>query len=195
MTNALWTVNLCCVMLFEIVNMSLQEGKLTTSLKTVISLEGFFFLIAQKTTVLVLSHSILCYNKQCQHHWIELIYTGREVALHSLERKVTEVVGGATEGMYIWTAVDRHRLFCQCSYLARLKPFAVQKLYDHSAPTNTPHLSAAFLVQAQRHISMASRPGLARVQLPQKSGCFSEAIVWMCPGIFCQSNFATLRAA
>lgn len=65
MTNALWTVNLCCVMLFEIVNMSLQEGKLTSSLKTVISLEGFFFLIAQKTTVLVLSHSILCYNKQC----------------------------------------------------------------------------------------------------------------------------------
>ena len=66
--------------------------------------------------------------------------------------------------MYTWTAVARHRLFCQCSYLARLKPLAVQKLCSRGAPTNIAHLSAAFLVQAWCHISVASRPGLARVQ-------------------------------
>lgn len=51
-------------MLFVIVYMSLQEGKLTASLKAVISLERVF-LIAQETTLLVLSHSVLHYNKLC----------------------------------------------------------------------------------------------------------------------------------
>lgn len=55
MTNTLWMVNLGGSVMFEIVNMSPQEGKLTTSLKAVNSLEGFFFLIARETTLLVLS--------------------------------------------------------------------------------------------------------------------------------------------
>lgn len=92
-----------------------------------------------------------------------------------------------------WTAVARHRLFCQCSYLVRHKPFAVQKLYGRGAPTNIPHLSTAFLVPPPCHVSVASRPGLAPVQSLQKSGCFSEAIVWMCPEQFCQSSFGILR--
>lgn len=77
--------------------------------------------------------------------------------------------------MHTWTAVARHRLFCQCSDLARLKPL-VQKLYGHGALTNIPHLSAARLVQAHCHISVLSRPGLTRVQSSRNSRCFSEAI-------------------
>lgn len=39
------------------------------------------------------------------------------------------------------------------------------------------------------------RPGLAPVQPSLKSRCFSEAILWMCPEMFYDSNSVILRAA
>lgn len=63
---------------------------------------------------------------------------GTDTALPSLERKITGGVGGATASMCMWTALARHRLFCQGSCLATLKLFSVQKPCSRGAPPDTP---------------------------------------------------------